>query len=393
MKSFYRKSLEKTAWQITKAYRPDTLIKLILRTVIYNVRLTHAGVFCYDRQKDNYVLRVSRGDADFKAPSGFVKINKEDSLIKCFTDKKLDVSGQTIRLKTIESLIRAKKLKVSFRFKNFLKSLKDRFVVYQAQVCIGAFLGKDLAAVIFLGGKRNGRDFTDDEMSLFSVLASNVVMVLNNGWLVEDIDRQLQRNKNLFLQIVTALASSIEAKDKYTVGHTDRVMRYCLAMVRYLKRRCKNISKWEEFVESLRIAALLHDIGKIGISEEILNKPTALNDQELQLIQQHPITGENILKPIEDFKDVLLGVRHHHERYDGKGYPCGLRGRQIPLIAGIIAIADAFDAMVVSRPYRKAFPLEIAIKQIKMNRGKQFLPEGVDAFIKAYKDKNIQVVT
>jgi len=205
-------------------------------------------------------------------------------------------------------------------------------------------------------------------------------MAIQNAWLFEDLSGQLEINKKLFLSTVTALATAIEAKDKYTIGHTGRVVKYSVAIARNLEGI--TIPNAKEFEENLMIAALLHDIGKIGISENLLNKRDSLTPGERKSISQHPLMGVEILNPISEFKDVLLGVKYHHERYDGKGYPFGLKGNQIPLAAAIIAVADAFDAMTSDRPYRKAFSHEKAVNDIKINRGKQFNPVIVDSFMK-----------
>lgn len=385
MEAEYRKSLEQAARQTTLIHRSDILIKLLLRIIVNNIKVKHAGIFLYDRNKNEYVLKVSRGDTDFKVPAGFVKISCQNSLIRFFTDDKVRGGSSVLILDEVDNLFDSAKVKKDLSRREFLVDLKNNLSLYQAQICIPCFFGKDLIAVLFLGGKINNKKFSEEEVGFLIVLASNIVMSLKNTWLIEDLNNQLRINKRLFLQTVSALTSSIEAKDKYTVGHTERVMRHCLAVAEHL-RKDKKISNWEEFKENLRIAALLHDIGKIGISEKILNKKGPLTQDERRLIEKHPLTGADILNHIEEFNhDVLLGVKHHHERPDGKGYPSKIRGKQIPLIAAIIAIADVFDAMTVARPYRKTITPKEAVKEIKRNKGRQFLPAVVEAFLKAYK--------
>ena len=212
-------------------------------------------------------------------------------------------------------------------------------------------------------------------------------VVRKNAWLIEDLNHQLDLNKNLLLQSVSALAMAIEAKDKYTMGHIERVVEHAITIAHNLKNRRKipkAVGAWDRFVEDLRIAALLHDIGKIGVPENILGKKGRLNSQERNVIRNHPVIGTNILLHIEKFDRILQGVKHHHERYDGTGYPLNLKGRKIPLIASIICLADAFDAMTTDRPYRRALGLKQALKEVKVNRGKQFAPEVVDAFLETY---------
>lgn len=183
--------------------------------------------------------------------------------------------------------------------------------------------------------------------------------------------------KDMNLQVVTALATAIDAKDPYTKGHSTRVSQYSVLIASALG--------WEkERIEGLRYAALLHDIGKIGIPDSILNKPTRLTDIEFDIIKSHTTTGGEILRDrtvVDAAEDVALS---HHERYDGTGYPRGLRGKEISDEARIVGIADAFDAMNSNRVYRKACERDYIIRQLKDGRGKQFDPEYVDVLIKIW---------
>lgn len=179
--------------------------------------------------------------------------------------------------------------------------------------------------------------------------------------------------KKAYVNTVKALSLAIEAKDKYTEGHSERVVEYAEKIARKLKFS-------ESHVESLKISSLLHDIGKIGIRESILNKPGKLTDDEYSKIKEHPIIGANIIKGIDALRNSIDVVKYHHERYDGSGYPEGLKGESVPIDAYIIAIADAYDAMCSDRPYRKAMTKEEAMEIIRQERGKQFHPAVVDAF-------------
>jgi HD-GYP domain-containing protein (c-di-GMP phosphodiesterase class II) len=146
-----------------------------------------------------------------------------------------------------------------------------------------------------------------------------------------------------------------------------------------------DVDDYKNFKENLIVAALLHDIGKIGVPEKVLNKKTFLNTKEWEFIHKHPMLGIDILHPIREYEDAISGIKYHHERYDGKGYPFNLKGEEIPLIASIIAVADAFDAMTSERPYRKAMTVKQAVNEIMKNKGKQFNPSVVDAFLRAQK--------
>lgn len=177
------------------------------------------------------------------------------------------------------------------------------------------------------------------------------------------------------LRIIVALGIAIDAKDPYTHGHSMRVARRAVATA-------EELGLGSQEIENIFYAGLLHDIGKIGVSEQILHKPTTLNVAEWQVIKAHPITGANILEPIPSLRKVTPMVRHHHERYDGTGYPQGLAGEEIPLGARIVAVADAFEAMTSHRPYRRAMYSAQATAILKEGMGKQWDAEVLKAFLK-----------
>ena len=180
--------------------------------------------------------------------------------------------------------------------------------------------------------------------------------------------------KKLNLQAVAALAQALEAKNPYTKGHSERVAEVSEHLAVTLRLPHAQ-------VERIRIAGLLHDIGKIGVPEAVLLKPEPLEDSEYELMKKHPGDGQNILRPISSLADILPTVYHHHERYDGKGYPAGLAGEAIPLWARILGVADTYDAMTSDRPYRKAFPKDYACKEIAKYSGTQFDPKVASAMV------------
>tara|TARA_B100000315_G_C14542141_1_gene571470 strand:+ start:346 stop:1524 length:1179 start_codon:yes stop_codon:yes gene_type:complete len=386
LKPDYKKELELAAKQMILVHRMDTLIKLILRTIIRNLNVGHVGFLLYDKTKDVFVAKFSRGSGGLKIPSGFVKVNKANSLIKYFTDKSTRVLGDDyLLLSELEGFLKSKKRKPK-KLKTVLEGVKFQLSLYNAVACIPGFFRDKLICILFLGQKTKQKKFTKEELGFLSVLSSDVVMAIQNAWFFQDLNKQLERNKTLFLQTVMALATAIEAKDKYTSGHTERVAKYSYFLAEELKTMKKIKSQdWNVFIENLKIASLLHDIGKIGVKEEILNKNGSLDKYERETIEQHALVGYMILRQIDELEYPLLGVKYHHERYDGHGYPEGLKGKQIPLIAQIISIADMYDALTSDRPYRKAMDKEKAAKIILEVRGKYFSPMIVDAFLRLYK--------
>ncbi len=199
--------------------------------------------------------------------------------------------------------------------------------------------------------------------------------------------RYYRREKENTLNLTLTLAKSLDARDKYTALHSENVAKYAqhIAIEMGLPRKV---------CEQIHLGGLLHDIGKIGIPESVLLKPTKLSDEEYDLIKQHPVIGYEMVKHITFFKKngVLDAILFHHERFDGKGYPHGLRGKEIPLIARILAIADSFDAMTSNRVYRDKSNLTYAINQIRSNKGTQYDPEIVDIFLKSMEEADIETI-
>ena len=186
--------------------------------------------------------------------------------------------------------------------------------------------------------------------------------------------RRLEESLQLFREMALALAKTIDAKDTYTHGHSERVATYA----RMISERAGDD---EETQERIYYMGLLHDIGKIGVAGTIINKTSRLDDEEFHSIQSHTIIGSEILRDIHQFPDLSIGARSHHERYDGKGYPDKLAGEAIPRAARIIAVADTYDAMTSSRSYRKGLPQDVARAEIEKGKGTQFDPEFADLMI------------
>lgn len=192
--------------------------------------------------------------------------------------------------------------------------------------------------------------------------------------LATEVDRKTRENESLSLNIVKALAQAIDAKDTYTNGHSGRVAEYS-------KEIAKRYGYTKERQDGIYMMGLLHDVGKIGVPDAVINKPDRLTDDEYELMKQHPVQGELILKKIEEMPKLSIGARWHHERYDGKGYPDGLSGTDILEEARIIAVADAYDAMTSRRSYRGILSQEHVRDQIEKGRGTQFDPVFADIML------------
>jgi HD-GYP domain-containing protein (c-di-GMP phosphodiesterase class II) len=193
---------------------------------------------------------------------------------------------------------------------------------------------------------------------------------------IGDLQRSAEENHELFIGTVKALAAAIDGKDPYTRGHSERVSRFSVATAQAL-----GLPEGE--IEKIRISALLHDVGKIGIDDRILKKPAALTDEEFVIMKSHPQKGYKIMSQIPAIRDFLPGMYMHHEMIDGGGYPQGLRGDQIPMQARIVSVADTFDAMTTERPYQRAMDLETALVRLKSFIGTRYDGRVVAAFVAA----------
>ncbi len=194
---------------------------------------------------------------------------------------------------------------------------------------------------------------------------------------VEDLKRAAEENKALFMGSIQMLAGAVDEKDPYTRGHSDRVTKYSLMIG-------KEMGLDPEFLETLRISAQLHDVGKIGIEDRILKKPGALTPEEFEIMKTHTTKGANILRPVPQLREMLPGIELHHESLNGRGYPYGLKGDEIPLLARVIAVADTFDALTTNRPYQKAHDSVDALSIINNLSGQRLDPDAVTALLAVY---------
>lgn len=384
----YKKELETASKTMILVHKPDILIKMIVRMIVQKVKVFHCSILIRDRSKDYYILTVSRGRAGLKIPEGFTRMDLDNPLIRFFRERKntLFLNSDVLVYEEAKKFLN---LIAESEVKDVLSGSVYQMELFDTDICIPSYFRRDeLMGILLLGRKQDGKKFDHDELDFFVALAQDVAMSIRNAQLFDDLTAELEKKQRLFLQTTVVMAAAIEAKDHYTSGHTSRVTEYALEIARKISQKNKKPND-PKFFEDVRIASLLHDIGKIGVPEAILNKEGPLNEEERKVINGHPAIGVNILQPIQELETVILGVKYHHERFDGKGYPEGLKGGQIPIIAAIISVADAFDAMISDRPYRKGFPKEKAIDIIKQENGKQFDPQIVSAFLEVISENKI----
>jgi HD-GYP domain-containing protein (c-di-GMP phosphodiesterase class II) len=260
--------------------------------------------------------------------------------------------------------------------RRFFKGVDERTEFKTRNViCVPVKTKKKIIGVLEAINKKGKKGFDKEDLSLLISLADQVAIALDNSRLYQELEE-------MFFQTTDSLADAIEQRDPYTGGHTQRVTLYSQAIAKYLRLKPSE-RKW------LKITSVLHDVGKIGIEDYILRKPARLTTKEFDTIKHHSNIGAKIIEHIRQLKEIVPGVKYHHEQINGKGYPDGLKGKEIPLLAKIIAVADTYDAMTTDRPYRKAMQKKAAVEELKRCSGKQLDREVVKAFIRAHQNGEI----
>ncbi len=236
------------------------------------------------------------------------------------------------------------------------------------ELLVCPLIGKNKpVGVIIAGEKMSGEEFFSQDIKFSMAISSQAALAIENASLHQELEI-------FFFGTVMAFVKAIESRSHWTSGHSERVTKYAVAIA-------MKMNKDKEFIEKLRICGLLHDIGKIATPIEILDKDGELTMDEMIVSEQHSLTGAVILSGLKPFKQIIEGIKHHHEKWDGSGVHEKLKGDKIPLMARIIAVADSFDAMTSDRPYRKKMNLDTAVKEIRFHSDKQFDPKVVNAFL------------
>jgi len=242
-------------------------------------------------------------------------------------------------------------------------------------ICVPVKVKGKVIGVLEAINKQGKGEFDKEDLFLLTSLADQVAIALDNSRLYQELEE-------IFFQTAASLADAIEKRDPYTGGHTKRVTLYSESIAKYLQLKPLE-RKW------LKITSVLHDIGKIGVEDHILKKPERLSLEEFDVIKRHSMMGVEIIEHIRQLRESIPGVKYHHEYVNGKGYPDGLRGEEIPILARIVAVADTYDAMTTDRPYRKAMEEVAAIEELKRCSGTQLDKEVGEAFIQAYQEGGI----
>jgi HD-GYP domain-containing protein (c-di-GMP phosphodiesterase class II) len=253
-------------------------------------------------------------------------------------------------------------------FKSMWKGEKEELEEFDPEIFLPLTSQEELIGILALGRKKSSQPYTPDEQLIFSTLANQTAVAIENARLYDELS-------DSFVQSVTALANAIDIRDTYTNTHSQEIANWAAMTARQMGCSPENVNE-------IYLAGLLHDIGKIGIPDAILQKPTRLNEDEWRIVQTHTLLGAELISPIKKLAGVAPLIEHSHERYDGLGYPHGKKGEDIPLGARIISVVDSYSAMHDKRPYKEPYSRERIISELKQYSGKMYDPRVVEAFLK-----------
>jgi putative nucleotidyltransferase with HDIG domain len=391
----YQEVLRDVARSMVRLKRPDRLLKLITRFIDRQFGLAHASLLIFDPKKDHYVFVNSKGTK--RLPMGLVKFNSDHPLVQWFSGskKKLPFQKDFLFLSDVKKMLSRAEFRLASNSKaDQLAGIQKTMQNLKVELLVPGYFKDTLVGLLMLGRRVNGRCFTAQEVTFFQTLAHDCSMAVKtaeyNQNLVEqnqelakrleEIERMRNKEQRTYYEIMRSLAEEVHAKEPYVFGHISEVERLGMMTAREMGMDLSGKTK-----DLLSAAMILHDVGKIGIPDNILCKPGRLTPDEWRIMKTHVEKGARILEPLTDFKKVREIIMAHHERFDGSGYPRGLKGDEISIEARIISVVDSFHAIVSSRCYREGRSIDFAIHEIRNCAGTQFDPVVVRAFLKALK--------
>jgi putative nucleotidyltransferase with HDIG domain len=345
-------------FEVSKEIISETDTKKLLTLIVgIAVRETHADRACL------FLTDEKTGKIIMEKDYGFLPTSLAD-----FREKKLEKLASLLQ-KENKPLLIVPGLPIPEGFEE-IPGTENYSSIYTPLTVRGKGIG-----ILSLSRAGTEYPFTLPDVELVSLLGDQASAAIENARLYEKLEQS-------YLSTIVTLSGIAESKDFYTDKHMKDIAEYSVDIARKLGLP-------DDDVENIRMAALLHDLGKVTVPDNILKKPGKLSEEEMEIIRKHPLHGAKMIEPIEPMKVAQGIIRHHHEYFDGSGYPDGLRGMDIPLGARIIAVADAFDAMTTNRPYRKALPMEKVVKELRDFSGVQFDPDIVELFISMLREKGI----
>jgi putative nucleotidyltransferase with HDIG domain len=353
------RTLLKVSDDLNRSFQSDEMIKAACLTLLGELRVSSVAIFGVERENSS----------DFKllAVRGFSAQKFYDLAI----GRKTKFIGMFERDSRPHKIARNSDTR-------WVKNLPDlRLAVFEYAVPIT--VKGQLKGVIFTGPKLAGDEYSQYDLDIMSFIANSIGIGMENTRLMN----QLQVT---YVATLRSLISILEAKDRYTKGHTERVASYSMALA-------NRLSLDPDVLRRILFGSLLHDIGKMGLRDDIINKPGPLTPEEWEQMRAHPVVGAAIVEKMEFLTGAVEIVRHHHESWNGRGYPDGLAGEDIPLVARIVTVADSFDAMTTDRPYRRALTIEEAVHRLEENAGVQFDAALVKVFVSYVREQGRDLAT
>lgn len=326
----------------------DKITNILLSDLVETMHIGHAAIFIKRNSDNSYQLHAEKGAPKIPA----LEFSQNHPVVKWIGQQKQILSRNVLNVNPI--------------FKAMWKKELDYLNEFPAQLLIPLNSKEELVGFIIVGSKRSAQTFSYNDEVTLSTLANQTAVIIENARLYEDLE-------NTFVQTVVTLANAIDMRDTYTSSHSQQIAEWA-AYTAYL------LGCTDQEIQTIYWGGLLHDIGKIGIPDSILRKSGKLDQTEWEIIRRHTIHGAQLVAPIKKLADVAPIIEYSHERYDGSGYPFGLKGEDIPLGARIIGVVDSYSAMRDERPYKRPFTHEEAIVELKRNSGILFDPEVVTIF-------------
>ncbi len=336
------KAINEVGRMLASIIETDELIKLIIKTTAEMLNVEKGAINVVKGDSAALVMRYHRGTGIERDTAMAIDINP---LYRSLLEE-----GRPILTNAGES-----------------NGAEDGNVEFKSAIGVPLKMKGQIIGGMLLEQKSDGTQFTHDELDLLGTMANQAMVAIENAWLYETV-------KANYFGTIQSLVNALEASDRYTKGHSERVRYLGIELAKQIGMDYKELEAFEH-------AAILHDIGKIGIDSSVLNKEEKLTSREFSLIRAHPIIGDEILGPIGTLEGVRTTILQHHERYDGAGYPYGIAGEEISLKARILAVIDTFDAMVTDRPYRRGFSVDDTLEELRLGAGTQFDPAVVNAFL------------
>lgn len=391
----YQQALRDVARSMVRLKRPDRLLKIITRFIDRQFGLHHTSLLVHDAKKDRYVIVNSKGTR--RVPVGLLKFDPDHPLIRWFKSsrKRTPFEQDYLLLTDIRKGLNKAHFRLATHSKaGELEKARKTMEDLKVELAVPGYFKSDLVGILMLGAKFSGRFFTKQEIFFFQTLAHDCSMALKtaeyNRNLVEknqelekrlaEIEKLRSKEQKTYYEIIRSLAEEVETKEPYTFGHVSEVEKLGMLTAYELGLDLKGRDR-----DILSAALTLHDVGKIGIPDQILTKPGGLSEEEWKIMKTHVEKGAKILEPLSDFQKVREIIWAHHERFDGTGYPRGLKGQEIPIEARIVCVVDSFHAIVSNRCYREGRSIEIAFRELENCSGTQFDPSVVEAFIRVFK--------